>query len=233
MSHKSSSIFSVVMAERDESLTNPPSPSHSHVYLPVIHALERRLLMPCLWYMTHHVPQRFIQWINPVKKREKKNKNWLPSVPRIAHNSFFFCVCSSSLILSPVSIMASPVKCYLTSAGLCVALSGVCHLIRHPHRWSWIWLWVGGLIIQADIKFCYFKMQGQSNFLFVVLNLSLRGDDSYKCCAFIKYTPDIRLYCHVFVQLWSGKWLTWLIVLTKFPSSWFDTEPLNNPEFLH
>lgn len=184
-----------------------------------------------IWHiMCHNVSSNELtQW----RRGRKKTKTGCRQFPESLTIPFFFCVCSSSLILSPVSIMASPVKCYLTSAGLCVALSGVCHLIRHPHRWSWIWLWVGGLIIQADIKFCYFKMQGQSNFLFVVLNLSLRGDDSYKCCAFIKYTPDIRLYCHVFVQLWSGKWLTWLIVLTKFPSSWFDTEPLNNPEFLH
>lgn len=160
MSHKSSSIFSVVMAERDESLTNPPSPSHSHVYLPVIHALERRLLMPCLWYMTHHVPQRFIQWINPVKKREKKTKTGCRQFPESLTIPFFF-LCSSSLILSPVSIMASPVKCYLTSAGLCVALSGVCHLMCHPHRWSWIWLWVGGLIIQQISNFVTLKCKAK------------------------------------------------------------------------
>lgn len=63
MSHKSSTIFIVAMAERDESPLPTPtylSPSHSHVYLPVIHALELRLLMPCLLYMTRLVPQRFI-----------------------------------------------------------------------------------------------------------------------------------------------------------------------------
>lgn len=104
VSHKSSSIFSVVIAERDEPLPSPP-PSHSHVYLPVIHALEQRLLMPCLWYMTHHVPQRFIQWINPERggeKKQPKREPWLLSLPRLAHNSLFLC--SSPLILLAGSV---------------------------------------------------------------------------------------------------------------------------------
>lgn len=70
MSHKSCFISSVVVAEKDELLFFS---SHSHVYLSVICALEQRLLMPCLWYMTHHTEQLFILWINP--EREKKNAN--------------------------------------------------------------------------------------------------------------------------------------------------------------
>lgn len=65
MTHKSSFISSLVLAEKDELLFFP---SHSHVYLSVIRALEQRLLMPSLWYMTHRTVQLFIQWINPEKK---------------------------------------------------------------------------------------------------------------------------------------------------------------------
>lgn len=65
MSHKSSFISSVVVAEKDELLFFS---SHSHVYLSVICALEQRLLMPCLWYMTHHTEQLFILWINPERE---------------------------------------------------------------------------------------------------------------------------------------------------------------------
>ena len=56
MSHKSCSIFTVATAEKGMSRsppTNPPpSPSHSHVCLPVIRALEQRLQMP-LSFMYH------------------------------------------------------------------------------------------------------------------------------------------------------------------------------------
>lgn len=45
MSHKSCFISSAALAEKDELLFFP---SHSHVYLSVICALEQRLLMPCL-----------------------------------------------------------------------------------------------------------------------------------------------------------------------------------------
>lgn len=68
MSHKSCFISSVVVAEKDELLFFP---SHSHVYLSVICALEQRLLMPCLWYMTHHTGQLFILWINPEREKKK------------------------------------------------------------------------------------------------------------------------------------------------------------------
>lgn len=68
MSHKSCFISSVVVAERDELLFFS---SHSHVYLSVICALEQRLLMPCLWYMTHHTEQLFILWINPEREGKK------------------------------------------------------------------------------------------------------------------------------------------------------------------
>lgn len=81
MTHKSSFISSLVLAEKDELLFFP---SHSHVYLSVIRALEQRLLMPSLWYMTHRTVQLFIQWINP----EKKMQTWLTSAPRPFHNSF-------------------------------------------------------------------------------------------------------------------------------------------------
>lgn len=85
MSHKSSSIFSGVAPQTTP--PPPPSPSHSHVYLPVIHALEQRSLMPCLWYMTHHVT-RFIQWINPKKKRKKKPA----AVTSLKHSQFLYFV---------------------------------------------------------------------------------------------------------------------------------------------
>lgn len=73
MSHKSCFISSVAVAEKDELLSHPPPPhpSHSHVYLSVICALEQRLLMPCLWYMTHQTEQLFILWINPERRGEK------------------------------------------------------------------------------------------------------------------------------------------------------------------
>lgn len=51
MSHKSCFISSVAVAEKDELLfffLSLSPPSHSHVYLSVICALEQRLLMPCL-----------------------------------------------------------------------------------------------------------------------------------------------------------------------------------------
>lgn len=83
MTHKSSFISSLVLAEKDELLFFP---SHSHVYLSVIRALEQRLLMPSLWYMTHRTVQLFIQWINP----KKKMQTWLTSAPRLFHNSFVF-----------------------------------------------------------------------------------------------------------------------------------------------
>lgn len=70
MSHKSCFISSMVVAEKDELLFSPPF--HSHVYLSVIYALEQRLLMPCLWYMTHHTQQLFILWINPERKKKCK-----------------------------------------------------------------------------------------------------------------------------------------------------------------
>lgn len=69
MSHKSCFISSRSLAEKDELLFSPPS--HSHVYLSVICALEQRLLMPCLWYMTHQTEQLFILWINPERRGEK------------------------------------------------------------------------------------------------------------------------------------------------------------------
>lgn len=84
MSHKSSFISSVVVAEKDELLFFS---SHSHVYLSVICALEQRLLMPCLWYMTHHTEQLFILWINPEREGEKKMQTWLPSAGGLSHCS--------------------------------------------------------------------------------------------------------------------------------------------------
>lgn len=183
-----------------------------------------------IWHiMCHNVSSNELtQW----RRGRKKTKTGCRQFPESLTIPFFFCV----------FVLTNIVACeYYGFAGevlsdLCRTLRGViwCVSPHVPSTQVILNLTLGGWAHNpADIKFCYFKMQGQSNFLFVVLNLSLRGDDRYKCCAFIKYTPDIRLYCHVFVQLWSGKWLTWLIVLTKFPSSWFDTEPLNNPEFLH
>lgn len=62
MTHKSSFISAVVLAEKDELRFSPPS--HSHVYLSVSCALEQRLLMPYLWCMTHQKQQLFIKWIN-------------------------------------------------------------------------------------------------------------------------------------------------------------------------
>lgn len=130
----------------------PPHPSsHSHVYLPVIHALEQRLLMPCLWYMRHHVPQRFIQWINPERKKK---------LPRMAHNFLLFFSTLADIVA--VSIMASPVECYLTSAGLCIVLSGVCHLTCHAHKEFWIWLQVGGLVIQQKSNFASLKCMAKA-----------------------------------------------------------------------
>lgn len=87
MSHKSSTIFTVVMAERDESPLPTPtylSPSHSHVYLPVIHALELRLLMPCLLYIWHIMCHNVSS--NELTQRRRRKKKQLPSP------SLFFCV---------------------------------------------------------------------------------------------------------------------------------------------
>lgn len=84
MSHKSCFISSVVVAERDELLFFS---SHSHVYLSVICALEQRLLMPCLWYMTHHTEQLFIPWINP-EREVKKMQTCLPSARGLTQCSF-------------------------------------------------------------------------------------------------------------------------------------------------
>lgn len=98
VSHKSSSIFSVVMAERDESLTNPP--------LHLIHMSICLLSMPLskdywcpafdIWHiMCHNVSSNELNL-------GRRKKTQLPSVSRIAHNSFLCvcgCVCSSLLIL--------------------------------------------------------------------------------------------------------------------------------------
>lgn len=111
-----------------------------------------------IWHiMCHNVSSNELtQW-----RRGRKKQKLAAVSSQNRSQFFFFFLCSSSLILSPVSIMASPVKCYLTSAGLCVALSGVCHLMCHPHRWSWIWLWVGGLIIQQISNFVTLKCKAK------------------------------------------------------------------------
>lgn len=71
--HKSSSITSD--GRKGWVAPRPsPQPSHSHVYLPVIHALEQRLLMPCLWFITYHVLHRFSQWGDPKQMRKNKAK---------------------------------------------------------------------------------------------------------------------------------------------------------------
>ena len=155
--------------------------------------------MPCLWYMTHHVPQRFIQWI----KLEKKKKTWLPSDPWIAHNSLLcvsVCVCVFTVAdIVAVSIMASPGKCYLTSAGLCIVLSGACHLTCHPAQ----------VILNSNPggwarKYQILPYQMLSFSISLSLSLSLRSDD---LSSFNINLIKKRLYCHLFSQLWDIKWL--------------------------
>lgn len=172
MSHKSSSIFSVVMAERDESLTNPP--------LHLIHMSICLLSMPLskdywcpafdLWHiLCHNVSS------NELNQRREK-KTCLPSVPRIGHNSFicvrpcWYCDCEY------YGSSGAPVKCYLTSAGLCIVLSGVCHLTCHPHKKFWILIWVGGLIIQ-QISNCVTLKSMDKVISFYVFFLSLSQTD--------------------------------------------------------
>lgn len=76
--HKSSSITSD--GRKGWVAPRPsPQPSHSHVYLSVIHALERRLLMPCLWFITYHVLHRFSQWGDPKQMRKNKSQAGLTS----------------------------------------------------------------------------------------------------------------------------------------------------------
>lgn len=104
MSHKSCFISSVVVAEKDELLFFS---SHSHVYLSVICALEQRLLMPCLWYMTHHTEQLFILWINPERGgKEKKMQTWLPSAG--GGLSLFLCAPLLPLLPPPTPYSHDP-----------------------------------------------------------------------------------------------------------------------------
>lgn len=131
MSHKSSYISSVVMAERDESLTNPP--------LHLIHMSICLLSMPLskdywcpafdIWHITcHNVSSNELNW----RRRKKPGCHQFPESLTIP---FFVCVCVCVFTVADivaVSIMASLGKCYLTSAGLCIVLSGACHLTCHP-----------------------------------------------------------------------------------------------------
>lgn len=100
MSHKSCFISSVVVVEKNELLF---SPSHSHVYPSVICALEQRLLMPCLWYMTHHTGQLFIQWINPERgEGERREKNaTLTAISQVGGFTVPLCSYSSSPSIPP------------------------------------------------------------------------------------------------------------------------------------
>lgn len=97
MSHKSSSIFSVVMAERDESLTSPP--------LHLIHMSICLLSMPLskdywcpafdIWHiMCHNVSSNELTQ----RRRKKHGCRQFPESLTILL-FFFFCMCSSSLIL--------------------------------------------------------------------------------------------------------------------------------------
>lgn len=109
MSHKSCFISSAALAEKDELLFFP---SHSHVYLSVICALEQRLLMPCLWYMTHHTEQLFILWINSVREGEwrsgrgkmegKKMQTWPGGKGVVLSHSYFEPRLLSSHMIRPI-----------------------------------------------------------------------------------------------------------------------------------
>lgn len=127
--YKSSFIFSTVMAERHESLRNPP-----HLHLPphLIHMSICLLSMPLskdhwcpafdIWHIMCHVSS------NELTQRSKKKKANCLHIPKSLTVPF---LCSYSLILCRIEyygLSASSVKCYLTSAGL---VSNVSHLMLY------------------------------------------------------------------------------------------------------
>lgn len=78
--------FVVLLAEKDELLFSIPIlPSICLLAVP----LSKRLLMPCLWYMTHHPQQLFIKWIN-LKNANPPAKGCFQTL----HNSFVYFLSS-------------------------------------------------------------------------------------------------------------------------------------------
>lgn len=129
MSHKSSSVFSSGYGGARWAAGSPPPPYLSSLYphQPPISSTHppagpsscpwaKITDAPCLWYMTHHMPQCFSQWINHRRRRERERVGWWGGV-------------------------LSLLTCDSTSARLWGALFAWCDLIGHvilnltPGRW--------------------------------------------------------------------------------------------------
>lgn len=117
MSHKSSSITSALMAEKDEALTSP---------LHLIHVSICLLSMPlskdywCSAFDIWHIMCHNISSSELTCRGQKKT--WLPSVPRITHKSFLCVVVLDDIVT--MNTPSSPAECYLTFAGLHISLPG-------------------------------------------------------------------------------------------------------------
>lgn len=141
MSHKSSSIFSVVMAERDESLSNPLHLIHMSICL-LSMPLSKDYWCPTfdIWHiMCHNFSSHELTW--------RRGQKSLTDPFFVSRSSLIFC-----LWVLWHSWFIGEVRCYLTFEGLTIMLSGACHLTYIYVQKCFNWF-----LFLIDVKLCNVK----------------------------------------------------------------------------